>query len=375
MKINEFTAALASSVCIVAIAAPAQAQERKFNIPAGTLKSALDAYARQSGRPVIYKADDVRRARSNGARGSLSEEAALDAVLSGTGFSARVDTSGAVAIVGSSSHKAGSEGEAVAGGAAADNESADIVVTGSHIRGGSSASRTITIGQQQIKEEGFADLGEVIRSIPQNFRGGQNPGVARGATVGNAANYDGTGGSALNLRGLGADATLTLLNGHRLSSEGGVQAVDISAIPIEAIDRMEIVPDGASAIYGSDAVGGVGNVVLKRDFDGLTVGTRQGGATDGGLATHEYFATAGATWDTGGFITALQNSSRSPIYADQRNYTKSMYDPTTIYNGSDLYSILVSAHQSLSDSIDFRIDGMHTDRSAESYTGLSSSYY
>src|SRR5690606_39717167 len=65
-----------------------------------------------------------------------------------------------------------------------------------------------------------------------------------------------TGGSSLNLRGLGPDATLTLLNGRRMAYSGFVQAVDIGAIPVEAVDRVEIVADGASAIYGSDAVGG-----------------------------------------------------------------------------------------------------------------------
>src|SRR5690606_28265351 len=97
-----------------------------------------------------------------------------------------------------------------------------------------------------------------------------------------------TGGSSLNLRGLGPDATLTLLNGRRLAYGGVVHAVDIGAIPVEAVDRVEIVPDGASAIYGSDAVGGVGNVVLKRDYQGVAVGLRYGGATEGGLATREY---------------------------------------------------------------------------------------
>src|SRR6185312_1480191 len=121
------------------------------------------------------------------------------------------------------------------------------------------------------------------------------------------------GGSGLNLRGLGPDATLTLLNGRRMSYDGLFQAVDISAIPADAVDRIEIMPDGASAIYGSDAVGGVANVILKRDFNGVTVGTRYGGATDGGLITHEYNVTAGTTWATGGLIVAGEKTSSDPI--------------------------------------------------------------
>src|SRR5690606_19798485 len=136
-----------------------------------------------------------------------------------------------------------------------------VVVTGTRIRGGESASPVITIGIEDIREAGFTDLGQVIRSIPQNFSGGENPGVAAGAETGPAgiANRNVTGGSSLNLRGLGADATLTLLNGRRLAYGGYTQTVDIAAIPVEAVDRIEIVADGASAIYGSDAVAGVAN--------------------------------------------------------------------------------------------------------------------
>src|SRR3546814_4104538 len=93
---------------------------------------------------------------------------------------------------------------------------------------------------------------------------------------GNVVDQNITGGSALNLRGLGPDASLTLLNGHRMSYGGFSQAIDISAIPVEAVDRVEIVADGASAIYGSDAVGCVANVILKRDFDGVVLGVRYG---------------------------------------------------------------------------------------------------
>src|SRR5690606_21184391 len=122
-----------------------------------------------------------------------------------------------------------------------------------------------------------------------NFTGGQNPGVLMGNVAGGGlANQNVTGGSGLNLRGLGPDASLTLLSGRRLAYGGFVQSVDISAIPVEAVERVEIVADGASAIYGSDAVGGVANVVLKRDFEGVALSARYGAASDGGLATHEY---------------------------------------------------------------------------------------
>ncbi|HWG87267.1 MAG TPA: TonB-dependent receptor [Candidatus Acidoferrales bacterium] len=241
-----------------------------------------------------------------------------------------------------------------------------VIVTGTRIRGGSTPSPTITIGSEQIQQEGFTDLGEVIRSVPQNFSGGQNPGVAAGAAQGGPSNQNITGGSGINLRGLGPDATLTLLNGRRMSYGGFSQAVDISAIPVEAVERLEIVPDGASAIYGSDAVGGVANVILKRDFNGVTVGTRYGGATDGGLITREYNATAGTTWTTGGLIVAGEKTSNDPIYSDQRDYTQLMYRPSTLWQGNDLRSGLFSLHQSLGDAVELHLDALRSER--DSYT-------
>src|SRR3546814_21195344 len=85
-----------------------------------------------------------------------------------------------------------------------------------------------------------------------------------------------TGGSSLNLRGAGADATLTLLNGRPRSYGGLYDSVDISAIPVEAVDRIEIVAEGASAIYGSDANAGVGTVLLRRAFERGLLGATYG---------------------------------------------------------------------------------------------------
>ena len=249
-----------------------------------------------------------------------------------------------------------------------------VTVTGTRIRGGSTPSPVITIGSEQIQQEGFADLGEVIRSVPQNFSGGQNPGIAAGATGGGQGNQNITGGSGLNLRGLGQDASLTLLNGRRMSYGGFTQMVDISAIPVEAVDRIEIVADGASAIYGSDAVGGVGNVILKRDFDGVTVGSRYGTAADGGLTTHEYTATGGTTWSTGGLIATWMKSDNDPVYASQRDYAQSMYAPSTLYQAGDLRSGLLSAHQSLGDVGEFRLDTFRTEREITTDMGHATNY-
>ncbi|MEN5118865.1 TonB-dependent receptor [Luteimonas sp. TWI662] len=238
-----------------------------------------------------------------------------------------------------------------------------IQVTGTRIRGGTTPSPVVVIGSGRIQEEGFADLGEVIRSVPQNFGGGQNPGVIPFTVSGaGAQNTNLSGGSALNLRGLGADATLTLLNGRRMAYDGISQAVDISAIPVEAVERVEIVADGASAIYGSDAVGGVGNVILRRDFEGVTFGAGYGRSDEGGLTTREYSATAGHIWSTGGVIVTYKDVTADPIYARQRAYTQLLREPYTLYPGSDLRSGLVSLSQAMGGRAELHVDAFRTER-------------
>ncbi len=255
------------------------------------------------------------------------------------------------------------EGQAEATREAGAIELDRIEVTGTRIRGGATPSPVVTLGSERIREEGFADLGEVVRSLPQNFGGGQNPGVGSGGFSGaGLANQNVTGGASLNLRGLGPDATLTLLNGRRMAYSGFVQAVDISAIPVEAVDRIEVVADGASAIYGSDAVGGVGNVILRRDFDGVAVSTRHGRSADGGLGTQEYALTAGTYWRSGGLIAAYRDVSVDPIHASQRGYTDHLGPNTTIYPGSELRSGLLSGHQALGDALELRLDALHSRR-------------
>lgn len=99
MRPNGIAAVLSAGVCIAMLATPAHAEQRRFNIPPGSLKAALDAYGRQSGRAIIYKADEVQEVRSAGFRGTSPPQDALNAILDRTGFTARFDDSGAIAIM------------------------------------------------------------------------------------------------------------------------------------------------------------------------------------------------------------------------------------------------------------------------------------
>ena len=358
---------VAAGICGAIPNAHAQktADIKSFDVPEQPAAKALNSFAEQADITLVFSQDLVQGMTVHPLHGSYTMLDGLRAMLKGTGLSIQKVNDHTISI--GDGARTGEAGE-VESRRKDVNTLATVTVTGTRIRGGSTPSPVITIGSEQMQQEGFSDLGEVIRSVPQNFNGGQNPGVA-GVSSGPNYNQNITGGSGINLRGLGPDATLTLLNGHRMSYGGFSQAVDISAIPIEAVQRIEIVPDGASAIYGSDAVGGVANVILKRDFNGVTVGARYGGATEGGLVTREYNATAGTTWATGGLIVAGEKTSNDPIYSDQRDYTQSRYQPSTLWQGGKLRSGLFSLHQSLGDAVELHLDALDSNRNI--YTALA----
>jgi outer membrane receptor protein involved in Fe transport len=352
----------------------------RFEIPPQDLGSALSEFARQSDQQLLFPPDLVKGKISRGVSGEFTPRQGLERLLAGTGLRISTASSGAFLLA---PEPATGNGDAAAAAASSEEllpasvapeASAGITITGTRIRGGTTPSPMISITAEQMRQEGFTDLGNVVRALPQNFSGGQNPGIAAGAFAGGRANQNITGGSGLNLRGLGPDASLTLLNGRRLSYDGFAQVVDISAIPVDAVERIEILTDGASAIYGSDAVGGVANVILKPDFNGLTVSALYGGATDGGLATHEYAATAGGTWSGGGMIATVKRASNDPIYSDQRDYAKTMYTPSTLYQRGDLSSGLISAHQSLGGFAEVRVDALRSRRTAMTDTGHGATY-
>lgn len=368
----------------------------RFDIPSQPMAQALRTYAAQAGMQLLYRTDVVSALTAPALTGEFDRPTALRRLLAGTDLEVVYSSTLVATVRRRDAAPVPPRDAETIEKVAPSKESADhaeeppvgkdspaamesIVVTGSRIRGGTSPSPVITIGAETIREEGFADLGEVARSIPQNFRGGQNPGVVGGATAGagGLANQNITGGSSLNLRGLGADASLTLLNGRRMSYGSFVQSVDISAIPVEAVERVEIVADGASAIYGSDAVGGVGNVILFRDYDGVAASARYGAATEGGLATREFNLTGGTTWSSGGFIATAKSVDTNALFARQRDYTAYMFDPSTLYPQSDMSSGLLSMHQSLGSSVELKLDALLSERHQTTYpynTGLTPYY-
>jgi outer membrane receptor protein involved in Fe transport len=338
--------------------APAAAQPATdYNLPAEDLGESLRAIAQLSGRDIFFRPEDVRDRRAPPVAGHLTLEQALRAALAGSPLSIGY-RAGAVLI--RPRGGAGSE-------RGADPQSATaITVTGTRIRGAGSASPVAVTTRRALEEAGISDLAGFARILPQNFTGGQNPGVAGGGEQGGQDNINDS--TTLNLRGLGPDATLTLIDGHRIAYDALNQGIDISAIPLASVERIEVVTDGSSALYGSDAVGGVANIILRRDFEGLEANARVGGATAGGDAQQQYDVVGGSRWASGGFMLALEHSRSTPIYANQRSYTRSLDPSLTLTMANAQTSAVLSFHQQLSSRLTLALDGYAMDRKSRKQT-------
>ena len=350
-------AVITTSGCLVPAAALGQAQgSYRLDIPAQGLESALKAAAGATHEQIVFRSADLLGKRSNALHGTFTPEAAIAALIRGSGLTVSRSPRGVFIVT---------SAVAAAPAVAADPESRaplepEIVVTGTHISGASVASPVVRITQRQMREGGQRDLGEVIRSIPSNYSGGQNPGSR--FQTGDVANNNLTGSSALNLRGLGPDATLTLLNGRRLAYDADSQAVDISVIPLDAVASIDVMADGASAIYGSDAVAGVANVVLKPDYQGVTTAITLGGATRGGGFQQAYEGVTGGRWGSGGMLIALQDERQNAVRSNQRDYTRYVIEPDTLLDAERHYSGLITAHQQLGVALTFSLDALYSHR-------------
>ncbi len=162
-----------------------------------------------------------------------------------------------------------------------DDPAETVVVTGSRIARSSdftNANPVDIIDREGIEKSGFANLQQLMEKMPSNGNGAFS-------TRGNNQDSTANGAASISLRGLGADATLVLVNGRRVAISPFAESittnfVDINAIPVSAIERVEVLKDGASALYGSDAVAGVINIILRKNFEGLELSGSYGSADD-----------------------------------------------------------------------------------------------
>lgn len=216
---------------------------------------------------------------------------------------------------------------------AADPEAAsnldDVVVVGSNIRGAkvNTALPVVVVSEEQITATGAVNGDDLFRSIPQMgdvlFSSANNPQTS------NAARGD---VNSVNLRSLGVGNTLVLLNGRRLishptsqgTSDTGTVTVlsyNSNAIPVAGTGRLEVLLDGAAAIYGADAVAGVVNTVLRTNFDGMRISTQYGGAEGTNLTEFTTNIFAGRNFERGNISGFLDYTDRSALPAEDQDYT------------------------------------------------------
>jgi outer membrane receptor protein involved in Fe transport len=183
-----------------------------------------------------------------------------------------------------------------------------VQVTGSRIKrvDAETASPVFSMNREAIDKTGATTIGDFLQDIPAVSGAATNPSVNNGG---------GTGEATISLRGLGDERTLILINGRRIVTN------DVNAIPMTMVETVEVLKDGASAIYGSDAVGGVVNFILKSNFDGLDVGVDYGIASRHDGQRTGANLTWGASSDRGNIIIGANYNKQEEVRASARDFS------------------------------------------------------
>lgn len=364
----------------------------EFEIAAQDLGDALAAFSVQGDVEVYWLTEEVAGKKTKGLNGSFTKEEAVEELLGDAGVDYRIDENGTVLIGEADVRQAGLEQEsgpfrvaqvdrqddrdveALSDARERDEDEEDdvIVVTGTNIRGiAPESSPTRTFTREDIQISGAATAQDFIQTLPQNFSGGSNANIPTALPNDNSggANAGGFGsfGSSVNLRGLGSGATLVLLNGRRLApSSFNGDFTDISMIPASAIERVETLTDGASSIYGSDAIAGVVNFVLRDDFEGLETSLRYGTGTQNGVP-NQYRAnfTGGRTWGSGHALIVYEFFNQEQLSVEDRQFAAKDFLPNYLLPSQKRHSVLASASHEVTQDFELFADFTFSNREAD----------
>ncbi|MDB5459184.1 MAG: TonB-dependent receptor [Caulobacteraceae bacterium] len=278
--------------------------QREFRIPSQSLDTALLLYSRQSGLQVISSAAVVEHKVAPALRGRKTSRQALKELLEGSNLSF-VASGGTVTIVPASA--AASETRS--------DELDTVTVTGSRIvRDGYSAPTPVTV----------APVAELLETTPTNIADALNklPQFSVQFTPQSNTNASAPSGNYLNLYGLGQGRTLVMMDGVRVPGTSTTGSVDVNTLPQALVQRVEIVTGGASAVYGSDAIGGVVNYILNTNFNGFK-GLAQTGISTYGDAPSQKFNLAFGTQvlGKGHFEVSYEHSQSAAVNQGDRSYT------------------------------------------------------
>ena len=327
-------------------------------LPPQPLADALEIFSKQTGLQLVYDATLTRGINTEGASAGQPANLTLRELLRGTGLAFEFVNDRTVTIV--AAPAASSPQESVPARDPAPIESPppqglslgdieEVLVTGSHIRGAANRTAPVTVyTRKDIERTGYTSVRQFIESIPQNF-GGDPGGVSEDGVVGRGSakltNIEAA--SAINLRGLGVGSTLVLINGRRVAPSANAAGVDVSVIPLSAIERVEVLTDGSSAIYGSEAVAGVVNFILRSDYKGSETDLSFGTVTDGGVQELTASQTLGSSWSSGNVLLGVQFQDRDAMDSRERVFTSLMDDPTDVLPERQQTTVLLNARQQL----------------------------
>ncbi len=334
--------------------------KRSFDIPAGRAEVTLKAFAEQSGTQFFFSADKVRGVRTPALKGEFAAREALDRMLAGTGLVVVQDEkSGALSVrrdVHPNAPRAAPTEEAGARPGEGKMEKGILVleileVTGSRLRtnsGEQSAQPVLTYTSRDIERTGAASLGQFFQYIPaitssnaglnyENVNGSIGSGLGAGQTQSRIT---------AQLRSGTETSTLLLVDGRRvpltaLRNSGG-NGYDLGGIPLSAIDRIEVLLDGASAVYGADAIHGVINVILKKRYAGTELRFNYDNTFDTDAAVKTASLTHGfARGKWSGLLTLSASENNILLLVDRyltRSFDRTLYGGITNQSQPTLYA-------------------------------------
>jgi iron complex outermembrane receptor protein len=393
-----------------AFAAEGLDRQVTVDIPAQRLDTALMQLATQADLQVMLAATSVSNLTTPGVKGTLPVRAALTTLLDDSGMS-YTSSDGTVTVIRAAPEKrvgvadqhsfrvadAGQTKEGDASkredpSAGEDTEGnkqnrkhkgaedpsdalSEVVVTGTHIRNVTNSASPVQIyTRTEIDETGAGTIQEFLQKIPQNFTGGASEGTIQGLS-GGGISVNTVGGNAPNLRGLGNDATLVLINGHRVApGNSSGNFVDVSMIPLSAVERVEIVTDGSSAVYGADAVGGVINFVLRSKFEGSESRARYGTVDSGARHDIQIGQTEGLSWSGGSSVLSYQYWDQTPLSAASRSFTQTLPQPFDLTPEQVEHAVFANIDQEITPGLSMRGDATYSHRTtSQSYVfGINS---
>jgi iron complex outermembrane recepter protein len=358
----------AVALTLVFALVPAHAGTATFSIDPQDLPGALKAFAVQSHREIFFPPELARGRRSKGVKGQFDDLKALNNILEGTGLDYSVMPSGAILVRDSADKSTSQPAPAVPGDANGSKEAGrktsqdfrvaqvdqgkgtsdvpvdksdeqaekkaekkktdgleEIVVTGSRLRDIQPTSHVVIITSEDIAREGASTAADIIRQLPQNFSTVNQATSTTSLGLSNDIPGGALGVASANLRGLGSSATLVLVNGRRIAASpsfNGDGQINLGTIPAAAIERVEVLLDGASAIYGSDAIGGVINFILRKNYEGAETRVRYDDGANGGDAW-SLTQTFGTGWGSGHVLLTAQYRDMQAVSAYRAGWTTS----------------------------------------------------